>query len=299
MLQVSLRKRLHAAEGNIDLALDLSVDRGCIVTLFGRSGVGKTTCLRCIAGLTDTDQGRIVVDGEVWLDSERGIDLPPQQRRVGFVFQDYALFPNLTVRENLTIALREHGDESYVDELLELMSIRSLEKRLPVTLSGGQQQRVAFARALARRPKLLLLDEPLSALDSEMRGRLQAAILFIRRHFDITILMVSHDLSEVYKLSDRVIVIERGKIQAQGTPSEVFAEQRISGKFQFIGEVLAIEPSDIVFTLSVLIGNRTVMVVGTADEVRGIKAGDTVMLASKAFNPLVIKIEPSRVTTRG
>jgi molybdate transport system ATP-binding protein len=290
MLEISLQKQLHTAEGNITLSLDFRVEAGHFVTLFGRSGVGKTTCLRCIAGLTSPEDGRIVVDGETWFDRRRGIDLPPQQRRVGFVFQDYALFPNLSVRENLGIALENPRDQAYVDELMELTGITALARRLPTSLSGGQQQRVALARALARKPKILLLDEPLSALDGEMRSRLQNEILAIQRRFGVTMLLVSHDLAEVYKLSDEVIVIESGSITAQGKPSEVFGRHRLSGKFQFTGEVLAIDTSDIVFTLSVLVGNQIVQVIATRQEMADIRVGDSVMLVSKAFNPVVIKV---------
>lgn len=290
MLDLELEKRLDTADGEQIMQLAFQVEAGQFVTLFGQSGAGKTTCLRCIAGLTRPEAGRIVVGGETWFDHARGIDVPPQRRRVGFVFQDYALFPNLSVRDNLQIALSDKRERNTVDELLDLMAIRELEHRRPDTLSGGQRQRVALARALARKPKLLLLDEPLSALDGETRTYLQDEILRIQRHTGITSLIVSHDLGEVYKLSDRVFVIEQGRITACGRPSEVFNERRISGKFQFTGTVLAIEASDVVHTLTILIGNRTVQVIATDREIDDLHVGDTVMLVSKAFNPLVIRI---------
>ncbi len=290
MLELSLQKHLHTAAGDTTLRLDFQVHAGQFVTLFGESGAGKTTCLRCIAGLTRPEAGRIVVNGETWFDHARRIDLPPQRRRVGFVFQDYALFPNLDVRDNLRIALPDKRAERRVDELLELMGLRELERRRPDTLSGGQRQRVALARALARKPELLLLDEPLSALDGETRAYLQDEILRIHRHTGITTLIVSHDLGEVYKLSDKVVVIEGGGIKIQGHPGDVFSERRISGKFQFTGTVLAIEPSDVVHTLSILVGQRIVQVVASAQEARDLQAGDSVMLVSKAFNPVVIRL---------
>lgn len=294
MLDLSLQKRLHMAECETVLDVSLAVESGKFVTLFGRSGAGKTTVLRCIAGLARPERGHIVVDGEVWFDSERGIDLPPQKRKVGFVFQDYALFPHLSVRENLAIALAHRREQAYIEELLDLIGIRALQSRLPATLSGGQQQRVALARALARRPRLLLLDEPLSALDAEMRSHLQNEILTLQRQFGITTLMVSHTIAEVYKLSDYVFVIEAGHIVSQGKPSEVFGRQRISGKFQFSGEVLAIARCDVAYTLSVLVGNRIVQVVVTEREVADIRVGDSVLLVSKAFNPLVLKIQEKK-----
>jgi molybdate transport system ATP-binding protein len=291
MLELSLQKRLHTAEGERILEVSLAVESGKFVTLFGPSGAGKTTVLRCIAGLTEPERGRVVVDGEIWFDSQFGIDLPPQKRKVGFVFQDYALFPHLSVRENLAIALADRREQAYVDELLDLMGIRALQSRLPATLSGGQQQRVALARALARKPRLLLLDEPLSALDAETRSRLQNEILTLQRRFGITSLMVSHTVAEVFKLSDRVFLIEAGRIVSQGKPSEVFGHHRISGKFQFTGEVLAIARCDIVHTLSVLVGNHIVQVVATDQEMADIQVGDSVLLVSKAFNPVVLKIQ--------
>jgi molybdate transport system ATP-binding protein len=292
MLAVDLRKRLHTSGGDMDLNLAFTVGDGEILTLFGRSGVGKTTCLRCIAGLLSPDQGRITIDDETWFDDARRIDLPPQRRRVGLVFQDYALFPNLTVRGNLEIAAADQDDRRHIDELLEMTGLRPFEHRRPATLSGGQQQRVALARALARRPRLLLLDEPLSALDPHMRSQLQEELLRLQRHFGTTTIIVSHDLGEVYRLSDRVLLIDGGGIHASGAPAEVFAGSHVSGKFQFTGEVLSITPSDVVYTLSVLVGNRIVQVVGTADEVQGIGVGDTVMLASKAFNPIIVRMNP-------
>jgi molybdate transport system ATP-binding protein len=294
MLELSLQKRLHTAEGERMLDVSLVVESGKFVTLFGRSGAGKTTVLRCIAGLIRPERGRIVVAGEVWFDSELGIDLLPQERKVGLVFQDYALFPHLSVRENLAIALADRWEQAYVDELLDLTGIRALQNRLPATLSGGQQQRVALARALARKPRLLLLDEPLSALDAEMRNRLQDEILTLQRRLGITTLMVSHTVAEVYKLSDRVFVIEAGRIVSQGKPCEVFSRHRISGKFQFAGEVLAIARCDVVYTLSVLVGNRIVQVVATKQEVADVQVGDSVLLVSKAFNPVVLKARGKR-----
>ena len=241
-IEFCVGKRLHSADGEIDLDVDVALAEGEFVTLFGQSGAGKTTLLRMLAGLTVPDRGHIAVGGEVWFDSEQHIDLPPQRREIGLVFQDYALFPNMTVRQNLAFALADKKQGIRVDELIDMMQLGALQQRLPVTLSGGQKQRVALARALVRRPKLLLLDEPFSALDAETRIRLQDEILRLHRNFGLTTLIVSHDLGEVYKLSDRVLLIERGSISRNGLPAAVFNDRQVSGKFQFIGEVLAIEP---------------------------------------------------------
>ncbi|MDZ4378071.1 MAG: ABC transporter ATP-binding protein, partial [Xanthomonadaceae bacterium] len=152
--------------------LDLAVAAGETVAIVGASGAGKSTLLRMLAGLSQPNSGRIVVDGEPWFDSAKKINLPPQQRAIGFVFQDYALFSNLTVRQNVAYAA-DKGQASWVVRLLAMTGLTELQDSLPARLSGGQKQRVALARALARKPKLLLLDEPLSALDGALRAQLQ------------------------------------------------------------------------------------------------------------------------------
>ncbi len=291
MISASLHKRLHGAQGEFELAARLEVAQGEFVALFGPSGVGKTTLLRCLAGLEQPEQGRVVVGGATWFDSAARIGLAPQQRQVGYVFQDYALFPNMTVRGNLEFALRKGADKKRVNELLELMELGELQQRKPETLSGGQKQRVALARALISEPRLLLLDEPLSALDSAIRSRLQDEILRLQKHFGITAIIVSHDVGEVYKLANRVMVMEAGKIVRQGSPAEVFSTGQTSGKFRFTGEILAIEPMDVLFSLTVLVGNQIVRVVATRDEAAELHPGDRVMMVSKAFNPMVLKLD--------
>lgn len=291
MIEFSVSKRLHGADGEINLNVDVALAEGEFVTLFGQSGAGKTTLLRMLAGLTVPDCGRIAIGGEVWFDSEQHIDLPPQRREIGLVFQDYALFPNMTVRQNLAFALADKKQGGRVDELIDIMQLGALQQRLPATLSGGQKQRVALARALVRRPKLLLLDEPFSALDAETRIRLQDEILRLHRNFGLTTLIVSHDLGEVYKLSDRVLLIERGRISRNGRPAAVFNDRQVSGKFQFIGEVLAIEPEEVVYAVTVLVGNQVVTVIATTEEIAGIAIGDRVTLMAKAFNPMLLKIK--------
>jgi molybdate transport system ATP-binding protein len=291
MIQASISKRLHGANGEFELDVDLEVAEGEFVALFGPSGVGKTTLLRCLAGLGKPDQGKLVVNGETWLDSAVDINLPPQQRHVGYMFQDYALFPNMTVRGNLEFALRKGADKTRVAELLDLMGLSELQHRKPETLSGGQKQRVALARALASEPRLLLLDEPFSALDEEIRSRLHDEVLRLQRQFGLTAIIVSHDVGEVYKLASRVMVMEAGRLTQQGSPAEVFSAGQTSGKFRFTGEILVIEPMDVMCSLTVLVGNQIVRVVAMPDEAAELKTGDSVMLVSKAFNPMVLKLE--------
>lgn len=290
MIKANIRKRLHGPHGEFELAIDIAIAKGEFVALFGPSGVGKTTLLRCLAGLETPEQGALIVNGDTWLDTTARIALPPQQRRVGYMFQDYALFPNMTVRGNLEFALRKGADRNRVDELLDLMALGELQHRKPETLSGGQKQRVALARALASEPSVLLLDEPFSALDAEIRGRLHDEVLRLQRRFGLTAIIVSHDVGEVYKLASRVMVMETGKLALQGSPADVFSTGQTSGKFRFTGEILAIEPMDVMCTLTVLVGNQIVRVAAMPEEAAELLPGNRVMLVSKAFNPMVLKL---------
>ena len=290
MIHIDVQKQLLTADGPMALSVRADIAQGEFVTLFGKSGAGKTTLLRMLAGLNDPDRGSIAVDGETWFDSARAVRRRPQARRVGFVFQDYALFPNLSVRGNLEFALDHRRDQPLIDELLGLTDLTALQHRRPIELSGGQRQRVALARALARRPRILLLDEPLSALDANTRLRLQDELLQLHRRFGLTTLLVSHDLSEVFKLSDRVLAIEHGCLVRQGSPLSVFGERLVSGKVEFTGEVLAIERNDVVYAVSVLVNNRIVNVIATDEEVRELEIGDKVLLFSKAYQPMLQRI---------
>jgi molybdate transport system ATP-binding protein len=291
MIQASLSKNLQGANGDFMLNVDITIEQSKLIALFGPSGVGKTTLLRCLAGLENPDHGKLIVEGKTWFDHHAGINLPSQQRYVGYMFQDYALFPNMTVRGNLEFALRKGAHKKRVDELLALMDLSELQHVKPTTLSGGQKQRVALARALASEPKLLLLDEPLSALDQTIRSRLQDEILRIQRQLGITTIIVSHDVSEVYKLANCVFVMDSGKITQSGSPAEVFSAGQTSGKFRFTGEILAIESMDVMASLTVLVGNQIVRVVSMKDEASKLSIGNKVMLVSKAFNPMGLSID--------
>ncbi|RMD45875.1 MAG: ATP-binding cassette domain-containing protein [Aquificota bacterium] len=289
MIKIDIEKKLTSHNGEIVLSISTQIKEKEFITVFGESGAGKTTFLRIIAGLTVPDRGFIEVNGDVWFDSERGINLPPQKRKIGFVFQDYALFPNMTVEENILFAM-EKKDISFLEELLEIVDLKGLRKRKPDSLSGGQKQRVALARAIARKPEILLLDEPLSALDIKTRQVLQEEIKKIHEKFNLTTFLVSHDYSEIFKMSNRVLYLKNGIVFKEGTPEEVFIEKRISGKVKITGEVLKIKKEDIVFVLSIFAGSSIIRVVATEEEAKEIKVGDKVLIAVKAFNPVIFKL---------
>lgn len=286
MLELNLQKRLSGSSGALELDLQLHAARGDFATLFGPSGAGKTTLLRMLAGLSQPDSGSIVVDGEPWFDSAKKINLSPQQRAIGFVFQDYALFPNLTVRQNVAYAARQLD---WVARLLAMTGLTELQDALPARLSGGQKQRVALARALARKPKLLLLDEPLSALDVALRAQLQDELLALHHECGLTTLLVSHDIGEVFKLSQCVHQLDQGKIIRCGTPAQVFLQQRLSGKLNLRAQVLAIRQEEVIYVLSLLIGQDIVEIIAAQDEVAGLKVGELISISTKAFSPLIFR----------
>lgn len=236
MTEIHLRKRLSGALDAIDLNIRIEIERGELVTLYGPSGAGKTSVLRMIAGLLHPDEGAIKVDGNSWYSAQEKINLPPQRRSTGFVFQDYALFPNMSVYENIRYGLARNEAVSFVDELIELMELDALRNMKPHLLSGGQKQRVALARAIARKPALLLLDEPLSALDTELRLRMQQYILDAHQRYGFTTILVSHDIVEVCRLSSKVFVVEQGRIVRTGSPRSVIPVQIIRDLIQGLGD---------------------------------------------------------------
>ncbi len=212
MIEVRFKKNITTGNGPIVLDIDLSLQRGEFASLFGASGSGKTTILRILAGLTNPDEGFIAVDGQVWFNSADKINVLPQHRSVGFVFQEYNLFPNMTLRENLQFALDPHPNKALIDEFLDIAGLKQVETFKPQMLSGGQKQRAALIRALIRKPSILLLDEPFSALDLPIRWSLQKEILKIHERFQIPTIMVTHDVADVKKLSKRIFVLQDGKI---------------------------------------------------------------------------------------
>lgn len=241
LLDIHIRHTLHTANGMVPMEVDLKVTCGEVLAITGESGAGKTTLLRQIAGLAHPEKGRVSYKGDAWMDTEKKIQVAPQKRNIGFVFQDYALFPHFTVRQNLEFAVEKQEDKNRINELLDMVELGSLGNRKPFQLSGGQQQRVALARALVRRPKLLLLDEPLSALNPAIRGRLQDYLISLRQVYHFTVIIVTHDFGEIFTLAQRVAVMDYGKIVKIGSPASVFIPHSDSStQAKLVGKVLSV-----------------------------------------------------------
>jgi len=291
VVYIDIEKRMLTANGPMNLAVQTTIQSGELVALFGESGAGKTTLLRILAGLVTPDKGLVRFRQTVWFDSANQINIVPQQRNISLMFQDYALFPNMTVEQNIQFAQPEKNN-ALVNDLLRIFVLTEFRRRKPNGLSGGQKQRVALARALARNPKLLLLDEPLSALDAEMRTTLQTEFAQAQQLSGVTTLMVSHDLNEVFRLANHVICIENGKVIRNGKPEEVFLDNSISGKVQITGQIARIEKQDTINIVTVISGgNQIIKVIAFDSDLENLKIGDRVIVFSKAFNPIISKLK--------
>ena len=219
---------------NVLSGIDMHIEDGEFVTLLGPSGCGKSTILRILSGLTDATRGTVMIDGK---DMKK---IPPKNRKVGMVFQSYALFPNMTVYENVAFGLKMNKKQANevakkVEEMIELVGLQDKKEAYPHELSGGQQQRVALARSLVVRPKVLLLDEPLSALDAQIRKHLQVELRTIQRELNMTMILVTHDQEEAMSVSDRIFVMNNGQIAQEGTPSEIYTQPKTEFVANFIG----------------------------------------------------------------
>lgn len=228
-----------AQETPIPLDAGFRCAPGEMLALVGPSGSGKSTILRCIAGLHRPERGSVVVDGEIWLDRKAGVDVPTHQRTVGIVVQSYALFPHMTAVDNVLAALGHLPSVRRADkarELLTLVHLSGLEERRPAELSGGQQQRVAVARALAREPKVLLLDEPFSSVDKVTRGRLYQELAGMRERLRMPIVLVTHDLDEALMLADSMCLLQRGSIIQQGKPLDLLQRPATVEAARLVGQ---------------------------------------------------------------
>ncbi len=227
-------------EGNVLSGVSLDVRRGEFVTLLGASGCGKTTTLRIVSGLEMPDEGEVILDG-------RDVTaLAPEERPVNTVFQSYALFPHMNVEKNVAYGLKVRGEDkkviaARVKEMLELVQMSDYAKRMPAQLSGGQRQRIAIARALAPQPKLLLLDEPLGALDLQLRRQMQIELKRLQKKLGITFIYITHDQEEAINMSDRIAVMRGGKFEQLGTPEEIYDRPATRYVAQFIGRSTILE----------------------------------------------------------
>lgn len=224
---MSIDVQLYKKLGNFKLDIAFKT-RGKCTGILGASGCGKSMTLKCIAGLERPDRGKVTLEGKVLFNKEQKINRPPQQRKVGYLFQNYALFPHMTVEENISIGIKgkSMGIKDKVYEQIGRFQLRGLEKHYPSQLSGGQQQRVALARILAYEPEVLLLDEPFSALDSFLKDGLAKQLLEVLEGFNGDMIMVSHSRDELYTFCDQLIVIKNGKVLAEGGTKEIFSQPR-------------------------------------------------------------------------
>jgi molybdopterin-binding protein len=234
VLRVEARTRL----GALDLDLSVAVAPGECLAVAGPSGAGKTSLLRVAAGLLRPEHGLVDAGGETWLDTDRGVDLPPERRRCGYLFQEYALFPHLSAWQNVAYPLRGSDRRERAVALLDRFGMSDLAEARPRTLSGGERQRVALARALAREPDVLLLDEPLSALDARTRAGAVRELGALLRDADVPVVLVTHDFAEAAALGDRVAIVDAGRMLQEGTPSELAAAPQSAFVADFTGAVV-------------------------------------------------------------
>ena len=221
MIKASLHKELNTANGKGALSVDLTLQKGTITSLYGESGVGKTMILRMLAGLEVPDRGTVMFDEDVWFSNSRGGGLSVDKRRVGFVFQDYGLFPNMSIEENVRFAAAE-GDESLIHYYIDVFGLTTLKDRKPGELSGGQKQRTAIARALVYKPKVLLLDEPFTAQDKKRSDIVGRQILKYTEENDCVTVLVTHDIAATLKLATYIYSIINGEVMSEGSVGDVF-----------------------------------------------------------------------------
>ena len=282
LLKIALEKRITPIRR---LQVDLKLERGDFVAIYGKSGIGKTTLLRMIAGLSQADSGMLSVGQKTWFDSKKNINLPPQNRKVGFVFQDYALFPNMTVAENLQFA---NNNPALIQKLLQQTNLAPLKNKKPNHLSGGQQQRVALARALMVESSILLLDEPLSALDYGLRREMQHLIADLHVQYQRTTLMVSHDVPEIINLANKLLVIDDNKVALYRNPKLYFEEQELLDEVLEEGVVLEINENELLLR----IGEKRRKLPYLKGDLKNINVGDTLTVKRWVLPSDMYKIEP-------
>lgn len=284
MLKVDICKIFKNKHSDFKLQAKFEIQQGEFLAIFGKSGSGKTTLLRVIAGF-EKALGFCEFNNEIFFNQKQFLSI--QKRNIGFLFQDYALFENMNVEQNLLFA---KNDQKFANELLELLNLNSHRKNHILELSGGQKQRVALARALMRKPKLLLLDEPFSALDNEIKLNLHDYLLNIHKIYNITTILITHDVSEAYKLANKVIILDQGQIIKQGNPSEVFLKTQGSQKFAIKARILKLQPQDSIIVVILSIGSQITQIALSPLEAQNLKENDEVIISQKAFGLNLIKI---------
>ncbi len=286
-LQVSISKKLMGAKSN-EFTLDAEFKcRNEMIVLFGPTGAGKTLTLNCIAGLEHPDAGYISVNNTVYFDSEKNINISPQKRKVGYLFQNYALFPHLTVEENILFGLRSKKDAKELEQMLNIFEIHGLEKRYPSQLSGGQRQRVALARALITQPQILLLDEPFSSLDYTTRVRLRRDLKKIRQLIEIPIILITHNPVEAYTMADTLIVYRHGGIEQVGLPKEIFNKPKSEKVAKLVG-INNIFKGNICGVLEDEVVIQSLKKI-TAPKVPGLKIGEEVTWCIRSDQVMVLR----------
>lgn len=283
-MKASLQKQLRGGKNFFQLDVSFEIPAGEMLAIMGPSGAGKTTLLKMIAGLVAPNRGSVEIEGQPWYNSKKRINLRTQDRSIGYVFQDYALFPNMSVRKNLQYALASGQPRKVIDEVLELIHIQNLANQRPTSLSGGQQQRVALARAIIRRPKVLLLDEPFAALDETMRSKLQDDLMELHQRYQTTTLLVSHNPAEVARMANQVLMLRDGQVVQQGRPASVLAS---SGDVLLKGEILAIDQDRVTVVIK---NSLSTLVISNATD--RYQVGDTLSINSEDY-----QIEKRRITS--
>lgn len=291
-LRLDISTTMHSAQGALALQIKTEFAAGSITAISGGSGAGKSTLLRLIAGLKSPESGEIHYGDCVWFQGKT--HTAARHRRVGLVFQDYALFPNMSVREQLKYAQRTQSTSAQrernpqrINALLDQMGLAQLAERKPAQLSGGQQQRVALARSLAAEPQILLLDEALSALDHSLRLELQQAVLEWQQQSGAMVIVVSHDLGEIFRLATRVLKLEYGRVIADGNPAQVLLPQHASGRLQLMGTLLAIEAAGVAVLLTIACGTEIIATLASPDEARHYTIGQSVSVTLSGANATV------------
>lgn len=278
MININIKKELHGANGDFYLDVNLDIKQGEFVALIGKSGSGKTTLLRILAGL-EKSNGTIKVNTQIWQDKDKFLKV--QKRNIGFVFQDFALFENMNVEQNLLFV---NKDKYLAKKLLEITELDKLKNRMPNTLSGGQKQRVSLCRSLMNNPQILLMDEPLSALDTKMRNKLQNEIQTLHKEFNLTTIMVSHDLNETYRLANYIVELNDGKIIKKGTKKEILLDNKVSKNFLLEGELLDIVIKDQDYFAIVSLGNKLIELKINKSQLNDLKVGDKIDIDTRKLS---------------